>query len=132
MPTTLTVEKRSGRVYKITNDESNDCYVGSTNQPLMTRFYRHLATACIESENKSLFYQRINELNNEKWKITLLEEIEYENTESLRKRERYWWDLLKPNLNQRCPYVSAEEYVEYQNNYAQKKLTPEQNHLDPS
>lgn len=93
-----------GRVYKITNPESDDCYVGSTIYPLRDRFVRHLYCMNNEATNKRPLYKAMLNLPNEKWEIILLEELECDNLDQLRIREDHYINQLNPNLNQRISF----------------------------
>jgi hypothetical protein len=55
------------------------------------------------------------------WIFKVIEEYPCENRTELRIREQYHYDLLKPALNMRRPYIPEEEWEEYHKNYDAKR-----------
>jgi hypothetical protein len=71
-----TYKTETGYIYKITNEETNKIYIGSTTTSLEQRFEEHK-----KSNDNSPLHKAMKEY--EKWKIELIEEIEYIDTEEL-------------------------------------------------
>ena len=75
----------TGRVYKIFNKEDQLlCYIGSTTLPLKQRFQIH-KTLCDKGMKSPLYRAMKGCANN--WEIVLMEEIQFENVNTLRKKE---------------------------------------------
>ena len=102
---------RIGRIYKIYTLNDSRIYVGSTFKTLQKRLQKHEGHF---SEGTSITSVIILELGN--YKIELLEEVEVENKEQLRWRERYWYEKLKEEgfdiVNKLRPIVSENERKE--------------------
>ena len=92
----------------------NECYVGSTKQPLRKRFYQH-KKSCNNINSKSyneIKYVFIRENGGiENWIIVEIERIDEDLDNQQRfKRERFWLEELKATLNSNIPNRSIKEY----------------------
>jgi len=96
------IEKKVGYVYVITNLlDTNDKYIGSTTQTVQHRYKQHIGHAFDENSpkyNRKLYVQ-IRTVGKEFFEVSLLENVLYGNILELRKREQYFIDTLKSNLN---------------------------------
>jgi hypothetical protein len=76
-----------GRIYKIScKTDPNLVYVGSTTQSLGQRLKVHKCH-CRKMNHNAKLYQQINNNDWSNWKIELIEEVEFEDKNDLRKRE---------------------------------------------
>ena len=93
-----------GRVYKLTADECDKCYVGSTKSPYVSiRMAHHRERHRKGRQNYYGLFQNGDPT------IEILEEIEYEKGEDwiLRKAEQKWASLNRDNcINKRRCYIS--------------------------
>lgn len=105
-------------IYRIFSDDCDYVYVGST-----TDFTRRKAchkSSCNNETNKSYnykIYQTIRE--NGGWnafKMLEIEEYPCESSKQAQKREQFWIDFYKPNLNS-CNAFVAETREEYLKQY---------------
>jgi group I intron endonuclease len=98
-------------IYEIFNESLNFSYIGSTGN-FSSRKSTH-KTNC-KKQLKLKLYETINE--NGGWDNFImrpLEKVVCENKLEARMRERWWCELLNPNLNTRKSYVSGEERESY-------------------
>ena len=96
-----------GRVYKLTAEGCDKCYVGSTKSP-----YVSIRMAHHRERHKKGRQNYYGLFNNGDPNIEILEEIEYEKGEDwiLRKAEQRWTSLNRDNcINRRRCYVSPRE-----------------------
>lgn len=77
-------------IYKITNNITNDIYIGLTVRTIQERFKEH----CIAD---SLIGNAIREYGVENFSVNTIEEID--NIDMLAEREIYWIETLKPLYN---------------------------------
>ncbi len=77
-------------IYKIVNDVNSEVYVGSTCQPILTRFNKHISHLKTESKKHRPLYKLMNEIGKEKFYISLVEEYPCSNKSDLLTREGYW------------------------------------------
>lgn len=98
------------KIYKITNNQNDDVYIGSTIQKLSTRFNCHVQASKINSTRRnSKILQTMRTVGPENCKIEKIEDFPCDTKEELLEREQYYVDLLKPSLNMfRC--VKDEDY----------------------
>lgn len=75
------------KLYKITNNITNDIYVGQTVWTLKKRFGQHVYRALVEN-NISLFYNAIKKYSKENFSIDLIEEVD----------DRYSANILEKKL----------------------------------
>ena len=87
-----------GKIYKITCTATNDVYVGSTTDPLLTRMQGHLDDAILR-KRKSKFMKCIRKHGVPFFEMELLEAYPCETKPQLRMREQTWLDRLRPSLN---------------------------------
>jgi len=111
-------------IYKICCNDSDvtDCYVGSTTN-FRIRKHRHKFNCCIEMtrEYNIKIYQFIRANGGwDNWSMILIETYPTTTSLELIKRERYWYDEIKPTLNTKAPYCSLDEKKENKKNYKQK------------
>ena len=100
-----------GGVYKI-QGKDGDCYIGSTKN-FTLRLAGHKSNCynlkCKSYNNKIYKYLRENNIT---IKLIPLEECDPNlPTEELRKREQYYYELLKPTLNDQVAYATKEHIV---------------------
>ena len=81
------VDYLNGKIYKITNCEDNEVYVGSTCQSLSKRFSKHKKACYNNTKNHTYFYQYVNKLGFDRFCITLIEDYPCNNRTELRARE---------------------------------------------
>lgn len=112
-------------VYKITNLETNDCYVGSS-KDIKKRWANHKCPSQWKYKPNSKLYIDFQKYGLDKFIFEIVEE-----TDNLKEREQYWIDLLKPNYNNarakdldierekeyKKEYNKTEKYKEYQKEY---------------
>lgn len=88
-------------IYKITNNKTEDIYVGSTIQKIKNRFKSHRSNANLNKPGKLYDCMRKNGI--EHFKIELLEEIEVESQSEIGQKEIEYCDRLHPSLNMKNP-----------------------------
>jgi len=116
-------------IYQITCNDPNitDTYIGSTTD-YKTRIRRHKNSCNNEKDNNynCKVYQFIRENGGfDNFTFNILEECNCENKNDLQKKERYYIQLLKSNLNNNIPTRTQQEYelenrdkiLEYQKQY---------------
>jgi group I intron endonuclease len=131
---TQTVTKRDyskSIIYKLCckNPNITEIYVGSTIN-FKKRKYDHKSVCNNNSETNKKYnlkvYKFIRDNGGfENWDIIMLEEYSCENKKQLEKRERYYIELLKSNLNSEIPTQTKQEY--YENNKDKIKEYREEN-----
>jgi hypothetical protein len=101
-----------GKIYKIFCDieGEDDIYVGSTVRELEVRLDHHFKDAEINTSTQHKFYNHMMRLGLEHFHIMLVEDYPCENDLVLRMREQYWMDELKPSLNTKRAFLSADDY----------------------
>jgi hypothetical protein len=102
----------NGKIYKLVSDQDNQFYVGSTIQKLCQRKTQHVCKSKNPNEMGRLVYEHFNQIGWQNVKIILVETYPCDSVEELVKRERYWYELLKPSLNSRFPQMDKLEYAE--------------------
>tara|TARA_R110000823_G_scaffold36288_1_gene99188 strand:+ start:373 stop:846 length:474 start_codon:yes stop_codon:yes gene_type:complete len=90
----------NGKIYKLVNNVDDKIYVGSTCSTLSKRKGNHKSSA---KHKDYTVYRHLNEVGWENVNIVLIEECECKNKDELHKRERYFIDELKPDLNINLP-----------------------------
>ena len=108
-------------IYKIVCKDLTvkDSYVGSTTK-FAQRKCQHKKSCC--NSSKPAYNQKKYEVIRqnggwENWEMIEIEKFPCKDGEEARSRERYWFETLQSNLNDRLPQRSHEEKVEYNNNY---------------
>lgn len=117
----MTEELIKARIYRINNDIDDEFYVGGTTQTLSKRFGDHKLTATTKPNRK--IYNHMNSLGADHFRIVLIEQIEVESKEQLRKKEDEYIRLLKPKLNMINSVLNIDEL--YQKNKVYKKVNKE-------
>lgn len=115
-------------IYKLCCKDTTipDIYIGHTTN-FNQRKHNHKTNCCNEnSKNHNLnvykFIRIYGGWNN--WSMIQLEEFNCNNSREATIRERYWIDLLKPNLNCINPFTSKEEkYLQKKDWYEENKDT---------
>ncbi len=107
-----------GLIYKIINEDTPNevCYIGSTCKTLKQRLKLHnnSATAIHHRNYNIRLYIHMREFGQHKFKIHLVEAVEFEYKSSLLEREKHWINTLNPTLNiVRNPISSEEERKAY-------------------
>lgn len=82
-------------IYKITNLETNDCYIGSS-KDVKNRWKNHKVSSQWKKQKNNKLYIDFQKYGLDKFSFEILEE-----TTNLKEREQYYIDLLKPNYNNR-------------------------------
>lgn len=108
-------------IYKITNVETNDCYVGSSID-IKRRLAVHKCPSVWKQYSNKKLYIDFQQYGLDKFKFEILEE-----TDNLKEREQYYIDLLKPVYNHNRANGwdierykerhKSEEYKEYNKEY---------------
>ena len=102
-------------VYKITNIETNECYIGSSKN-INHRWATHKCSSIWKQCPNNKLYNDFQQHGLDKFKFEILEE-----TDNLKEREQYWIDLLKPIYNNiRANGWDFEKYKEYKKEYMKK------------
>lgn len=102
-------------IYGIIELETNKyIYVGSTKRSLEVRKKEYL-----RNSGHNIYVKQFINSNGgfDKFKFIVLETTEFENIRLLRERERYYYDLLKPNCNIIRPTITQDELKERVKNY---------------
>lgn len=99
-------------IYKITNLETNECYVGSS-KDVKSRWTIHKCPSAWKKQKNNKLYQDFQQYGLDKFSFEIVEE-----TENLKEREQYWIDLLKPSYNDRMANGwDLERYKEHLKEY---------------
>ena len=101
----------NGKIYKLVNDVDDSFYIGSTCLQLPKRLYYHKNDSN-KAPNRRVYKHFLN-IGWENIRIILIELFPCANKMELEKRERYYIDTLKPDLNKNKPYLTPEEKEEY-------------------
>ena len=101
---------RNGKIYKLVNNIDEAIYIGSSVVRLSKRKGQHKENSIKFPERK--VYKHLNQVGWGNVDIILIENFECKNKEELHKRERYWYDELKPALNNNIPLQTVVEYRE--------------------
>jgi len=98
----------TGRVYQIVNSENKMVYVGSTKETLSRRMAEHRAASkCMNS----YFHRSMREIGPEKFRISLLELVQYNSKDELRARELEWitrFNTMQNGYNRNAPIATPE------------------------
>ena len=97
---------KNGKVYEIVCNITGDRYIGSTTLILSQRLAEHRSLKC----SSKVIIERNN------YYINLIESCPCNNKDELRMCERKWYDNLEC-INQVKPFISNEEFKEYQKKY---------------
>lgn len=98
---------QNGKIYKLVHDDKV-IYVGSTVQQLNDRLSCHKGTSKLKPDRK--IYKFISNVGWNNVDIQLVENYNCENRNELELRERYYIELLKPDLNTQLPTRTKNEW----------------------
>ncbi len=109
--------KIKAKIYRINNDVDDLFYIGSTTQTLARRFGGHKSKAISNPDLK--FYSHMNNLGFGCFRIILIENIEVDNKDEIKKKEDEYIRLLKPSLNSynAVAILDKDKKNEYNKNY---------------
>ena len=103
-----------GTIYKLTNTIDDRIYVGSTeNCNKRMKMHKSMAHNVNANSYTMPLYICMRELGRDKFSISCLETIEYDDKKDLLYKEREWIERLKPSLNKISPITSTQEKKEY-------------------
>lgn len=102
------VNYQNGKIYKLVNNVDDKIYVGSTCNLLRVRKGKHKITA--KGEPTRHVYAHLNGVGWINVEIILIETCPCDDKDELHKRERYWIDELKPELNREIPGRTSKEW----------------------
>ena len=97
----------NSKIYKIVNNVDDKIYVGSTCSALSKRKGQHKAN--LNKYPNMSSYKHFNEVGWDNVDIVLIETYICDTKDELHKRERYWIDELKPELNKQLPTRTKRE-----------------------
>lgn len=99
-------------VYKITNIETNEFYIGSS-VDIKRRLMEHQRLSTWKKQPNKKLYIDFQQYGLDKFKFEILEE-----TDNIKEREQYYIDLLNPIYNdRRAKDFDFERRKEYNKNY---------------
>jgi hypothetical protein len=103
-----------GFIYKISNCDDDEIYVGSTKRTIKQRFQDHIYNLNSKTLKNIKLYGKINLLGQNKFKVELLETVQFEDKYELYAREQFYMDELKPTLNIRpAPDKNYDNYQKH-------------------
>jgi hypothetical protein len=80
-----------GKIYKIVDNTNDQCYVGSTCEPILARrLAKHVASYKCHLNGKQRYVSSYEILKNGDYDIVLIENFPCNNRDELHARERYW------------------------------------------
>ena len=100
---------QNAKVYKLVNTVDDKIYVGSTCKTLEVRMSGHKSDA--KRSPNSPVYVHLNKIGWDKVDIALIEKYPCNTKEELKYRERYYIELLKPELNTLRPIINEDERI---------------------
>ena len=108
---------QNGKAYSIVCNITKEQYIGSTILTLEERLRRHNNdyNRWLQ-DNNNPYTSSFQILERGDFKIILLENCPCNNSNDLRMRERYWYDII-PNVNIIKPFVTEEERKEHFKEY---------------
>lgn len=93
-------KKKTGRIYKILNlDDDKDMFISSTFDKLYKRLWRHKKECDEQLFPMALLYVKMKG-HKDNFRIELIEEGQFDNKTELLRRERFYINKEKPNLNE--------------------------------
>jgi group I intron endonuclease len=107
------------KIYKLSNNVDSAIYIGSTCNALRKRKCEH-KTKSVKFPDRQV-YKHLNAVGWVNVEIILIESYPCINKDELHKRERYWIDLLKPELNKNIPTRTQKEWLEYFKQYSKQR-----------
>lgn len=99
-------------IYKITNNITGDFYIGSS-QNIKQRWHQHKNPAFWKQHLNIKLYKDMAQYGKDNFTIDVIEE-----TDSLKEREQYWVDKLKPSYNVRR--ANGKDIGIYKQRYKQR------------
>ena len=90
-----------GFIYKICNSVDDEVYVGSTKQTIQRRLQSHLYNTKQEGLKQLILYKKMESIGKDKFKVELLETVQFDDKYELFAREQFHMDTLNPSLNMR-------------------------------
>ena len=104
------VDYKNGKIYKISSNETDKCYIGSTAQPLNKRLYNHRSNYKQYQSNKKDYTSSFEIIKYADNMIELLEAYPCNNKDELLSREGEWIKQTKNCVNMKIPGRSAKQY----------------------
>jgi hypothetical protein len=101
-----------GKIYKVVNTSNNECYYGSTVQPLSKRMGQHRASYKLYKEGKCraiTSFDLFNKYGVENCSIVLVENYDCKSKEELDKKER-WYIENNECVNKVIPGRNKKDY----------------------
>ncbi len=118
------VNYKNGKIYKIINDENEECYIGSTVKKLLSaRFAEHKSSYNRWKNNNDHFmssFVLFEKYGIENCKIILIENYPCDNKDELRAREEYYRKEHK-TVNKYKSYITEQEKKEKNNKNIKKR-----------
>ena len=109
------LDYKNGKIYKLVNNIDDKIYVGSTCTTLVKRKHEHKKKSKRCPDRR--IYKHILAVSWDNASIILIENFPCESKDELVRRERYWYDQLKPDLNHDKPCILVEELEGYNKQY---------------
>lgn len=97
---------QNAKIYKLVNSIDSKIFVGSSCQDLCVRKATHRYMARYEPHRA--VYLHLNTIGWENVKIILIEKFPCKDREEMKKREHFWYEQLKPCLNERVPFSTPQ------------------------
>jgi hypothetical protein len=118
-----------GYIYKIICEITNLVYIGSTTKSIETRLKKHEYDYIYYCEGKRCYCASYKILENGKFKIELIEEIEFQNKKELLEKERYYIEntncvnIITPSMTHQESYKNwyDKSYKIYYDNNKEKE-----------
>ena len=105
-----------GFIYKICNSVDDEVYVGSTKQTIHKRFQCHLSNTNREGLKNLTLYRKMESIGKDKFKVELLETVQFDDKYELFAREQFYMDELNPTLNMRPSPHPDSKHLYYMKN----------------
>ena len=109
-----------GRIYKISCDETEYVYIGSTDKPLKERLEQHKRDYKKWKNNKFNYISSFEIVKYSSAKIELVDVVLYRTRDELLNTERIYMLAFSPVANQRMPTRTKEEKRVYQKKYREE------------
>jgi hypothetical protein len=100
---------KNGKIYKIIDNTNGNIYIGSTCKKLCQRIAQHRKSYKRYLEGNFNYITSFKILENDDYDIILIEEVNCENKEQLRARERYYIESLEC-VNKKIEGRTKKEY----------------------
>jgi hypothetical protein len=114
----MPVNYSNGKIYKVFHvSNSNEIYVGSTAEKLLSRRMSHHKSQ-IDLSDK--LHCRMRETDWKDWRIELIESFSCKNKDELRMKEQYWINEIKPFYNSMRAFSTNEEILQQTKKYRQE------------